>query len=157
PPAPHSATAPTPTPEPRILTAERWGSSAEPWDDAAQEVPVFSRAALQELMWKRAGLVRDENGLRRAASVLAAWQAQRRVPVTENDYEDQNLLLVAAELVAAARARRGSVGAHFRADDPTAETPQNPDVAGITASGPLRMAAELRNPARPVAEEAVAC
>jgi len=174
--APQWESATTPALEPRILTTERRGSSAppsrsappdgvrppfvtaEPGDDAANEAPAFSRAALQELMWERAGLVRDEEGLRRAASVLAAWQAQRRVPVTEHDYEDQNLLLVATELVAAARARRESVGAHFRADHPAAGTPQNPDVAAISATGTLPLTTELRSSAvSPALEEAVAC
>lgn len=174
--APQWESATTPALEPRILTTERRGSSAPPsrsappdgvrppfvtaerGDDAANEAPAFSRAALQELMWERAGLVRDEEGLRRAATVLAAWQAQRRVPVTEHDYEDQNLLLVATELVAAARARRESVGAHFRADHPAAGTPQNPDVAAISATGTLPLTTELRSSAvSPALEEAIAC
>lgn len=78
----------------------------------------FDRAALQELLWTRAGLVRTERGLAEAASILRAWSAVTSEPVTENDHEDANLLLVGAHLVAAARARRESVGAHLRADQP---------------------------------------
>ncbi|WP_457100225.1 L-aspartate oxidase [Microbacterium sp. P5_E9] len=80
-------------------------------------VPPFSRAALQELMWEDAGLVRDEEGLRHAASVLAGWHAAHRTPRTEAQFEDENLLAVAEQLVAAARARHESVGAHYRRDD----------------------------------------
>jgi L-aspartate oxidase len=80
------------------------------------DAPVFTRAALQELMWEDAGLVRDEDGLRHAAAVLAAWRAQPRTPRTEAELEDENLLVVAERLVTAARARRESVGAHFRRD-----------------------------------------
>lgn len=80
--------------------------------------PPFDRAALQELLWTRAGLVRTERGLAEAASILRAWSAVTSEPVTENDHEDANLLLVGAHLVAAARARRESVGAHLRADQP---------------------------------------
>ncbi|GAB3602303.1 L-aspartate oxidase [Microbacterium aureliae] len=76
----------------------------------------FSRGALQHLMWTHAGLVRDEAGLARAATQLTAWLAEPRRPVTEADHEDQNLLLVAAHLVAAARARPRSAGAHHRSD-----------------------------------------
>ncbi|MFT4135777.1 L-aspartate oxidase [Microbacterium sp.] len=78
----------------------------------------FRREALQELMWRDAGLVRDEDGLRRAAATIAAWRAQRRSPITVREWEDENLLLVAAHLVEAALARTGSVGAHHRRDDP---------------------------------------
>lgn len=85
--------------------------------------PAFSRAALQELLWDDAGLVRDEVGLEHAASVVAVWRAQQRIPVTEHDFEDENLLLVAEHLVAAARARRESVGAHFRSDGTPAQAP----------------------------------
>lgn len=77
---------------------------------------LFSREALQELLWADAGLVRDAAGLGHAASVLAAWASTPRTPVAEHDYEDENLLLVARHLVAAALARTESVGAHFRSD-----------------------------------------
>ncbi|GAA2970132.1 hypothetical protein GCM10010460_00640 [Microbacterium terrae] len=85
-----------------------------------KRAPAFSRRALQDLLWEHAGLVRDESGLAHAASVIAGWQGEARAPHSEHDFEDENLLLVAAALVAAARARRGSVGAHFRSDDPSA-------------------------------------
>lgn len=78
--------------------------------------PAFTRAALQKLLWEDAGLVRDEAGLRHAASVIAVWRAQHRAPFTEHDLEDENLLLMAERLVAAARSRTESVGAHFRTD-----------------------------------------
>ncbi|GAA3211648.1 L-aspartate oxidase [Microbacterium terregens] len=92
-------------------------------DDA---VPLFSRAALQELMWEDAGLVRDAAGLEHAASVLASWRAHRRAPRSEAEFEDENLLVVAGELVGAALRRRESVGAHFRRD---AAAPDRPPVA----------------------------
>ena len=93
--------------------------------------PPFSRPALQELMWEDAGLVRDEEGLRHAASVLAGWHAGHRTPLTEAQFEDENLLTVAEQLVAAARARHESVGAHYRRDDvpESAVLAQTPAVA----------------------------
>ena len=98
-------------------------------DDAAVDAPPFSRAALQELLWDDAGLVRDEEGLAHAASVLAAWRAAARTPQTEAEYEDENLLEVAQALVAAARTRRESVGAHHRRDVPPAHEPSLPQPA----------------------------
>ena len=119
--------------------------------------PGFSRAALQQLMWDSAGLVRDEAGLEHAASVIAAWRAQQRTPLGEHDAEDENLLLVAAHLVAAARARRESVGAHFRSDFPPAVSPrQAGSAAGSTR--PERSRTSILRSHRPAArEEAVAC
>ena len=76
----------------------------------------FTRAALQRLMWDAAGLERDEHGLAHAASVLAGWRAGARAAGTVAEHEDANLLLVAHHLVAAARARTASVGAHHRRD-----------------------------------------
>ncbi|MDL9980831.1 L-aspartate oxidase [Microbacterium sp. ASV49] len=76
----------------------------------------FSREALQELMWADAGLVRDDAGLRRAASTIADWRAEARPRDTARDLEDDNLLLVAENVVAAALARTESVGAHYRSD-----------------------------------------
>lgn len=81
------------------------------------ERPPFSRHTLQALMWDDAGLVRDAAGLARAASILAAWRSARRTPRTEAEFEDENLLIVAEQLVLAALARRTSVGAHYRRDD----------------------------------------
>jgi L-aspartate oxidase len=101
------------------------------------EAPAFSRARLQQLMWADAGLVRDAEGLDRAAGILAAWRADG----APRGIEDDNLLLVAAHVVEAARSRRASVGAHFRAD------------AGTAVSAPLAAVAASAPPAR----EALAC
>lgn len=78
----------------------------------ATDAPAFSRAALQRLMWDDAGLVRDATGLDRAAATLAGWRTEGRLAAVEDD----NLLLVATHVVDAARARTGSVGAHYRSD-----------------------------------------
>ncbi|WP_147919348.1 L-aspartate oxidase [Ruania zhangjianzhongii] len=105
----------------------------------------FSRAALQELMWTHAGLIRDENGLAHAEAVL-----ERRAAVAESTsaadplaaHEDEsefvqhpaaqadplaaqenaNLLLLARLVVRAARTRTSSLGAHFRGDAPAPAT-----------------------------------
>ncbi|NLP82243.1 L-aspartate oxidase [Microbacterium sp. CFH 90308] len=105
-----SSSLPTETPLPRAYVTTE------------QRLPGFSRRALQDLMWEHAGLVRDERGLAHAASVIAGWRAQSRAVQAERDFEDENLLLVAEHLVAAALARRQSVGAHFRSDAGHAET-----------------------------------
>ncbi|MER7796652.1 L-aspartate oxidase [Microbacterium sp. NPDC096154] len=85
--------------------------------EASGDILPFSREALQELMWAHAGLIRDADGLRLAADTIAAWCAGRPAPRTVAEHEDDNLLLVAQSLVAAALARPASVGAHCRSDD----------------------------------------
>jgi L-aspartate oxidase len=105
---------------PQDATDERPDTATEP----------FSRWALQRLMWADVGLVRDATGLARAASTIRTWRAEPRVPRTEREFEDENLLDVAAAMVQAAAARRQSVGAHHRRDDPT----QTRDAVGPAAS-----------------------
>lgn len=101
------------------LDRSSWPAVAMPL--AAGPIPLpgatsrFSRAALQQLLWDHAGLVRDADGLGHAASVLAGWSVT--APRTVADLEDENLLVVARALVAAALARPASVGAHHRRDD----------------------------------------
>jgi len=112
--------------------------------------PPFDRRALQELLWHDAGLVRDADGLRHAASVLAGWSAHQPAPGTLAEFEDRNLLLVAQHLVAAALGRRSSVGAHFRSDAPPVVVPahprgahtETPAVVPHTRRGPARLAPE---------------
>ena len=111
--------------------------------DAPAGAPAFSRAALQELMWAHAGLIRDEPGLAHAEAVLTRWarEAGTASPApayrtgqpgaaqpgadraTLTSHEDANLLLLARLLTRAARARTTSLGAHFRSDAPESTTP----------------------------------
>lgn len=109
----------------------------------ATEAPPFSRAALQQLMWNEAGLVRDGVGLVHAAGVLAAWSADR----SPRSIEDANLLLVASHVVAAAHARAGSIGAHYRSDAPDAAAPV-PRFAADPADTPTSV---------PAPQEVLAC
>lgn len=96
----------------------------------AADAPPFSRAALQRLMWEHAGLVRDDAGLRRAARVLAAWNDDPR----PRDAEDDALLLLARHVVAAALARTGSIGAHFRSDAAAPSPRDAADAASVPAA-----------------------
>ena len=90
---------------------------------AAEDAPPFSRDALQRLMWQEAGALRTRAGLEHAASMLAAWSA-RPLPRTDvREHEDANLLQVAGLVVAAARTRTASLGAHHLADEDAAGVP----------------------------------
>ncbi|MEX0151191.1 L-aspartate oxidase [Microbacterium sp. LMI1-1-1.1] len=93
------------------------------------DAPPFSRETLQQLLWDAAGLIRDGDGLDRAAGILAAWRAAG----APSSLEDDNLLLVAAHVVDAARARTGSVGAHFRSDAPATAAAGRTSAASISS------------------------
>ncbi len=84
---------------------------------------AFSREALRRLMTAKAGVLRNGVLLGEAAETLGRWAAvvgPGAVPAGGHtrDHEDRNLLLAAQLLVAAALARRDSLGAHYRSDDP---------------------------------------
>jgi L-aspartate oxidase len=87
----------------------------------AVEVP-FTRAALGRLMTAAAGVTRTGADLDAAALRLAQWGtvlAAGTAGLDQAGHEDRNLLLAAELLVAAARQRTQSVGAHYRADTAT--------------------------------------
>lgn len=118
-----------------------WPSAAPPAPSSSSSAPSptagvpapsqpFSRAALQRLLWDDAGLVRDGAGLRHAANVIAEWRRDHRSPLTESEFEDENLLLVGEQLVAAALRREHSVGAHFRSDEPAGTAREDARQAG---------------------------
>lgn len=75
-------------------------------------------AALRDLLWRKAGIVRHVDGLRIARETLAAWAQAMPEPAARRDYELSNRLLVGRLLVEAALAREESRGAHARADYP---------------------------------------
>jgi len=80
-------------------------------------------AELQGLMWRDAGLLRDEGGLRRAQERLAAMHGSSFLPtgrreITRRALEARNLHTVAELMVQAALGREESRGAHCRKDFP---------------------------------------
>ncbi|GAA5594906.1 L-aspartate oxidase [Kocuria rhizophila] len=93
----------------------------------------FTRAALQAVMWRSAGVIRTEEGLAETQRALDGWLAasSSEGPRTDADtlaeHEDRNLLTVASGLVRAARRRTESRGAHHRADDPASTGSQHPN------------------------------
>ncbi|WP_197517554.1 L-aspartate oxidase [Microbacterium karelineae] len=91
--------------------------SAEIWRRRAAGTARFDREALGRLMWDRAGLARDGAGLDEAAERVDAWIAHLAAPTSHTAVEDRSLLVVAREIIRAARARSASVGAHLRTDD----------------------------------------
>lgn len=81
-------------------------------------VPPPSLTALQQLHWDKVGIIREREGLNRAADVLSAWQHSLRQPTDQPSYELSNLILTGRLLTEAAFIREESRGAHFRSDFP---------------------------------------
>lgn len=112
-------------------------AAAEP----RQGTAAFSRDALRRLMTGAAGVMRTGAGLDAAAVRLEEWAAaaagEDRAALDQSAHEDRNLLLAAQLLVAAARKRTGSLGAHYRADtDPAAARPALPAAPALLAAPP---------------------
>ncbi len=92
--------------------------AALPRHQPPQGLPAPGLVALQQLHWDNAGIVRDKDGLARAAATLAAWQANLPPPADQPAGELANLILTGRLLTEAAYIREESRGAHFRADFP---------------------------------------
>ena len=85
---------------------------------ASREVPALSRAALQQLLWDKVGIIRNKEGLTQAADILAAWQGALPQPSDCPSCELANLVLIGRLVTEAALLREESRGAHFRLDFP---------------------------------------
>lgn len=114
--------------------------------------PRFDRDALHDVMWRCAGLVRDEAGLAEAQDLLDAWTRDTEQSAaspaserTQGDAEDRNLLLLARAVVAAARHRHESRGAHARADFPLIDERQATSLA-IVIGDPTSTSPSLDRP-----------
>jgi L-aspartate oxidase len=87
---------------------------------ALKAAPAPGLAVLQQLLWDKAGIIRDKEGLTYAANVLAAWFNCLPRPTDQPSYELANLVLTGRLLTEAALLREESRGAHFRSDFPQA-------------------------------------
>ena len=81
-------------------------------------MPALSKEALQELLWRNAGISRHGSRLLLTARILCAWQRTMPEPADQAGYELRNLLLLGRLMVEAALIRQESRGSHFREDFP---------------------------------------
>ncbi|HEX2912830.1 MAG TPA: L-aspartate oxidase [Chloroflexia bacterium] len=81
-----------------------------------------SLPALQALMWERAGLTRDREGMLEGLRQLEAWETalEGRVITTRAERELANLVTLGRLVMLAALTREESRGAHYRSDFPKA-------------------------------------
>lgn len=112
--------------EPRLEPDQPGTTQADaPAGTTQADAPEASQtgASVAALMEAHAGVLRDAEGLGRAARVLAGQSS--------HDPETENLILAGRLLVAAAAAREESVGAHFRLDFPGRRSRDGSAEAGI--------------------------
>jgi L-aspartate oxidase len=96
----------------------------EPVDGGVTSEAATERwiAELRGLMWKHAGLLRDEAGLREAQRGLDALAVTMPRGLFRRALEARNLHAVAELIVASALGRKESRGAHYRNDFPLRDT-----------------------------------
>ncbi|KPK24187.1 MAG: L-aspartate oxidase [Dehalococcoidia bacterium SG8_51_3] len=75
-------------------------------------------ASLQQLIWNNVGVIRNRDGLSKAADTLAAWQQTLPPPTDRSSHELHNLVLTGRLITEAALRREESRGAHLRSDFP---------------------------------------
>jgi L-aspartate oxidase len=91
-----------------------------PSQTGAPPTPAPKRDWLQRLLWERAGLLRDGDGLAAAGADLDRCLGSLPAPADVTAQETANLTLAGRLLVEAAQWREESRGAHYRADFPAA-------------------------------------
>ncbi len=101
---------------PEVLTLDQ--PSVEGAQQSADAIECWI-AALRAMMWKNAGLLRDEAGLLVARTSLAEMAATMPQGTARRAIEARNLHQVACLIVEAALGRKESRGAHYRNDYPT--------------------------------------
>ena len=87
-------------------------------EDCTGEPGLLDGAALRELMWNRAGIVRDGPGLAEAAQRLARWEMMLPVANDRAGHELRSMVTCGRLIVEAALTREESRGAHYRSDFP---------------------------------------
>ncbi|MFC1847109.1 L-aspartate oxidase [Chloroflexota bacterium] len=81
-------------------------------------LPSPELSALQNLLWHKAGIIRDKEGLSQALETLVGWQQTLPPPHNRQSYELKNLITAGRLMVEAALLRQESRGAHYRSDFP---------------------------------------
>ncbi len=76
------------------------------------------RDRIQDLMWDSVGILRNEEGLKRATELLTAWNQDDSSVRGVDDLETANMLTVGLLIAKAALNRKESRGGHFRSDYP---------------------------------------
>lgn len=94
--------------------------AAEGTESAGPPGSCDLRRRIQDLMWEKVGILRDETGLREARKQLKDWESTVLPVCAVEELETANILLVGTAITKAALNRQESRGGHFRSDYPGA-------------------------------------
>lgn len=93
-------------------------TAISPRPQVCATMPAPGREALQDLMWRNAGINRRGTRLLLTARILNFWERAMPEPACREDYELRNMTLLGRLMVEAALLRKESRGSHFREDFP---------------------------------------
>lgn len=82
------------------------------------------RNKIQDLMWNKVGILRDEIGLVKAKDMLEEWEDNNIASLSIEEIETGNMLTVGLVIANAALERAESRGAHCRSDYPSRDDTQ---------------------------------
>lgn len=82
------------------------------------DIPALNLQNLQSLLWDEVCIVRNGDGLKKAAGILSAWQSMVPQPGDRPSYELNAMITNARLVTEAALLREESRGAHYRTDYP---------------------------------------
>lgn len=82
----------------------------------------IERKELQDLMWEYVGIIREEEGLKKAIRLIEEWESSFTPERKTDDLELKNLLAIGVCIARAALAREESRGGHYRSDYPETST-----------------------------------
>ena len=108
--------APEPQETPKAI--EDVGATLRPREMVCASMPPLSKEALQDLLWRNAGISRQGSRLLLTARILCAWERMMPEPADQAGFELRNLLLLGRLMVEAGLIRQESRGSHFREDFP---------------------------------------
>lgn len=111
---------------------EKFSSQRPNWEDVSvleknsDETAINSlenelanlREHIREIMWDSVGILRNENGLKKALELLEVKEHDLRTTLCVEDFETINMLTIARVVANAALNRKESRGGHFRSDYP---------------------------------------
>ena len=111
--------------EKSLLSAEQNNNKPEEieyhqlsYPPASGNIPTLNLQNLQSLLWDEVGIVRNGEGLKKAASIISAWQSIAPQPDDRPSYELNAMITNARLVTEAALLREESRGAHYRTDFP---------------------------------------
>ena len=89
-----------------------------PRHSTCADMPVLSREALQDQMWRNLGIERRSSRILLMASILCAWEKTITEPTDGPSHELSNMVLLGRLIAESALLRQESRGSHHRVDFP---------------------------------------